>query len=116
MKRKLVLCPGCGRNVWTLGGRYDTHQSGASGLAYCFMSGMPQPVIGRSIDGRDMEERAKIVACLAAEVQDADPAAVWRYLGVMPPLFVRELLQLALAGLPVEGKQVNEIWKRWDAA
>lgn len=78
------------------------------------MSGMPQPVTGH-LDS-DMEARARIVACLAAEVQDADPVAVWRYLQVIPDQFVRELLQLALAAIPVDGKRVEEIWERWGVA
>lgn len=110
----MVTCPGCDRQVWAQAGRYETHHAAPYGLAYCFMSGMPQPVAGHSDD--ELEERAQIVACLAAELQDSDPNAVWRYLAVMPPLFVRELLQLALAAIPVDGKRVEDIWGKWDAA
>jgi hypothetical protein len=30
-------------------------------------------------------------------------------------VFVQELLQVALAGLDVEGKRVKDIWERWAA-
>lgn len=89
--------------------RYGTHRAGTS---LCFMSGMPQPVEGFTY--ADMVERARIVACLAVEVQGADPHGVWRYLNAVPEQFVKELLQVALAGLDVEGKRVSQIWWKWD--
>lgn len=110
--REQVACPHCGLRIEVINRRYDTHR-GVKSL-YCFMSGMPQPVDGR--DYADMVERAKIVACLAVEVQDADPHAVWRYLNTVPADFVRELLQVALAALDVDGKRVSEIWSKWDVA
>lgn len=109
---KAVECPGCGRRVVAENKRYDTHHAGAN-ARYCFMSGMPLPVTGWG--DAAFAERARIVACLATEVQDADPHAVWRYLSVMPDLFVRELLQLALAALDVEGKRVSDIWSKWSS-
>lgn len=113
MKRELVECPNCGEQVMAINRRFDTHR-GVDGSLYCFMSGMPQPVEGH--DYADMVERAQIVACLAVEVQDADPHAVWRYLSVMPHQFVQELLQVALAALDVDGKRVSEIWSKWELA
>lgn len=112
MIRQEVTCPGCGTPVWSINRRYDTHPGG--GQRYCFMSGMPEPVTGH--DYADMVDRARIVSCLAVEVQDADPHAVWRYLSAVPAEFVRELLQVALAGLDVEGKRVSEIWWKWDVS
>lgn len=106
-----LVCPGCDRTIRAVDGRYDTHHAVAGQLAYCFMSGMPTEVSGR--DEAAMQERAKIVACLAMEVQEADPHAVWKYLEVMPETFVRELLQVALAGLNVDGQRVSDIWKGW---
>lgn len=114
MTRHRVQCPGCRRQVWEQGGRYETHIVQAAEVGYCFMSGMPEPVGGYSDDS--IEDRARIVACLALEVQDADPRAVWKYLAVMPPVFVRELLMLALAAIPVEGQRVEDIWERWNVA
>lgn len=113
MNREQVACLGCGYIVTAVDGRYETHH-GHAGSRYCFMSGMPQPVEGR--ERAAMNERARIVACLAVEVQDSDPHAVWRYLDAMPPEFVKELLQVALAGLDVDGKRISEIWKDWDVA
>lgn len=106
-----VLCPGCDRVTWAVEGRYDTHHAVAGDPGYCFVSGMPTEIVGRGEEA--MRARAKVVACLAMEVQEADPHAVWQYLEVMPETFVRELLQVALAGLDVAGRRVSEIWKDW---
>ena len=111
VKREEVVCPNCGSVVEAINHRYATHHAGA---VVCLMSGMPQPVEG--YDYAAMSERARIVASLADEVQHADAHEVWRYLCVMPAGFVRELLQVALAGLDVEGKRVSEIWKEWDVS
>lgn len=112
MNIESVKCPGCDRVVEVINGRYETHQIREIPGRYCFMSGMPQPVTDLNHAG--MVERAKIVACLAAEVQDQDPHAVWRYLSSVPPEFVKELMQVALAAIDVEGKRVSEIWSKWD--
>ncbi len=113
MNRERVSCLGCESMVDAIDGRYETHHGGAESR-YCYMSGMPQPFEGREY--ADMQERARIVACLALEVQDSDPHAVWRYLGAVPPEFVKELLQVALAALDVEGKRVSDIWAKWDVS
>ncbi|AVO21358.1 hypothetical protein SEA_CEPENS_48 [Mycobacterium phage Cepens] len=113
IRRGRVVCLGCGHSIEVVQGRYSTHHA-AEESAYCFMSGMPQPFEGR--DEESMRERARIVACLAAEVQDSDPHQVWKYLGAVPPEFVRELLQVALAGLDVDGKRPEDIWAGWGAA
>ena len=113
MKRKFVTCPGCKQMVVSINSRYDTHHGGPESR-YCFMSGMPEPVEGRT--DADMVKRAQVVACLAHEVHDSDPLAVWQYLSSVQPVFVRELLMIALAGLEVEGKRVSEIWERWGQA
>lgn len=110
MMRVEVECPGCRCVVVAVDGRYGTHHP-EGGPKYCFMSGMPQPVSGMSEQA--LRERARIVACLAQEVQDSDPHAVWHYLGVMPHEFVKELLQVALAAIDVEGKRVKDIWAEW---
>lgn len=105
-----MVCPGCDRDTQSVDGRYDTHHAD-SDASYCFMSGMPTQIHGRDEDA--MRQRARVVARLALEVQDADPHAVWKYLQVMPDVFVRELLQVALAGLDVEDRRVSDIWKGW---
>ena len=113
MNREFVKCPGCDHVVEAVNGRYETHKvKELPRLEYCFMSGMPQPVEG--LNHAAMVDRAQIVACLATEVQDQDPHAVWRYLGALPAEFVKELLQVALAAIDVEGKRVSEIWTKWD--
>lgn len=113
MNGEHATCPGCGRPVDAANGRYETHYKGV-GSRYCFMSGMPQPVTGRGY--AEMNARAQIVACLALEVQESDPHQVWLYLTAMPAEFVQELLQVALAGLDVDGKRVSEVWARWDVS
>ena len=109
-----VVCPGCGLGVTAPHGWYSFHRAGSS-VRPCFMTGMPVPVKGYG--ELAMEVRARIVACLALQVQDGESAEVWQYLTAIPALFVQELLQVALAGLPVmEGKQPEEIWRKWDVA
>lgn len=110
MSTRPVTCPGCDRGTWVTDGQYDAHHP-TLGSPYCFMSGMPEPVVGR--DEEAMKQRAQIVARLAVEVHDGDPHAVWNYLRVVPAEFVAELLQVALAGMDVEGKRVSEIWAGW---
>lgn len=108
-----VVCPGCGLGVTVAYGRYSFHRAGSS-VRPCFMTGMPVPVKGYGEEA--MEERARIVACLAAQVQDGDSAEVWWYLTAVNAQFVQELLQVALAAINVEGKQAEEIWRKWDVA
>lgn len=110
MSTRQVRCPGCDGVIWVTDGEYDTHYAAPG--TYCFMGGMPEArVSGR--DEESMKQRAHIVARLAVEVHDGDPHAVWNYLRVVPAEFVAELLQVALAGMDVEGKRVSEIWAGW---
>lgn len=108
--RVRVACPACDRITWVVADRHETHHA-ADDADYCFMSGMPTPVHGRGEDA--MRRRAQVAAGLALEVRDGDPHTVWRYLEVMPELFVRELLQVTLAGLNVENRRVSDIWEGW---
>ena len=108
-----VVCPGCGQTVTAAYGWYSFHRAGSS-VRPCFMAGMPLPVKG--IHEEAMEERARIVACLASQVQEGESAHVWWYLTAVPAQFVQELLQVALAALNVEGKEAEEIWRKWDVA
>jgi len=110
MTRVRVVCPACDRVTSVAADRYETHHTTAA-ANYCPLSGMPTPVYGRGEDA--MRRRAQVVAGLALEVRDSDPHTVWRYLEVMPELFVRELLQVALAGLNVENRRVSDIWEGW---
>lgn len=113
MTSERVVCPGCGQTVTVAYGRYSFHRAGLS-VRPCFMTGMPLPVKG--IHEEAMEERARIVACLASQIQEGESAHVWWYLTAVPAQFVQELLQVALAAIPVEGKQAEEIWRKWDVA
>lgn len=54
------------------------------------------------LDEQAYETRARIVADLAAQVQDMDPALVWEYLTAMPAVEVQRLLVVALAAVPVD--------------
>jgi len=113
MPSELVVCPGCGRRVLTRYGRYNAHNAANDSVEQCFMTAWPIPVVGYSDD--DMEDRAYIVAGLAAQVQDGDPAGVEKYLTAVPAVFVQELLQIALGAIDVDGKHVHDIWSRWIA-
>lgn len=108
-----VVCPGCGQSVTASHGWYGFHRAGSS-VRPCFMAGMPVPVKGLGEEA--MEARARIVACLASQVQSGESAQAWWYLTAVPARFVQELLQVALAAIPVEGKQAEEIWRKWDVA
>lgn len=114
MPSETVVCPGCGRRILAPYGRYNAHDAVKGVAGYCFMAGMPSPIDGRS--EMDMEAKARIVASLAVQVQDEDPAVVWRYLTAVPAVFMQELLQIALAAIPVENNQVKDIWRKWVAA
>lgn len=108
-----VVCPGCGLAVTATAGRYDFHRAGSS-VRPCFMTGMPLPV--KELSEEALKERVRIVACLAQQVQEDDPAEVWHYLTAVPAWFVQELLQFALAAIPVEGKEPEAPWRKWYAA
>lgn len=57
------------------------------------------------IDGltdRDHEKRAKVIADLANQVQDEDPAIVWEVLTSMPADELQRLLVFALAAIPTD--------------
>lgn len=99
-------CPGCGRRIGVQHGRFNGHHS--AGAVECVMSQMPLPIGGRS--DADMEAKAHIVAGLAAQMRDEDPAGVWDYLTAVPAEFVQEVAMLALAGMDTEGKRVQDIW------
>lgn len=103
-----VNCPGCGRRISTDSSRYGHHSTIPRGDAVCFMSEQRLPVTGR--EPCDFRARATLVADLALQVRDEDPHLVWGYLTAMPADVVQELLQIALAAIPVEGKTVDEIW------
>lgn len=103
-----AVCPGCGRQVSVKNGVFIAHRGLPSVSALCFMSDMPMPFQGRSPAA--MEAKAHIVARLAVQVQDEDPTLVWHYLTAAPAWFLQELLQVALAGIDVEGKRVEDIW------
>lgn len=64
------------------------------------MSWQRVPATGDS--ARSYERRAELVADLAEQVQDCDPAVVWVYLTGLSAAEVQRLLVVALAAVPVD--------------
>jgi hypothetical protein len=92
-------CPRCGREVRTDDGRYVLHNSGDLGDV-CAMSLQHIPIVGESETA--YISRAKLVANLAAQVQDADPSVVWDYLTALPGNELQRLTMIALAAMPID--------------
>lgn len=105
----IAPCLGCGRSVSTDNGRFNRHQAVKGVDGDCFMSKQHVPITGRT--DADMISRAHLVTDLAMQVQDRDPVVVWNYLTAMPPALVQELLMVALAGMQLEGRTVEDIWE-----
>lgn len=101
-------CPGCGRTLQPReSGRYARHSVTAGSGMLCPLSEMREVVTGFS--HYDDERRAKVIAELAATVQDADPSVAWIYLGCLPERELRRMLMFSLAAIPVD-KTVDDIW------
>lgn len=95
----ITTCPHCHRTVRTDGGRYMLHNVGTYEQV-CPLSGQHQPIEGDSPTA--YVSRAHLVADLACQVQDADPAIVWAYLGALDFDELRRMTMLALATTPVD--------------
>lgn len=55
-------------------------------------------------DEQGFEARAALVADLAEQVQDADPAVVWSYIQCLPPSERDIMLMIAFAGMNCDGR------------
>lgn len=104
----LTTCPHCHRTVRTCNRRYMMHNVGTYEQV-CPMSLQHEPIEGES--PMAYVSRAHLVADLACQVQDADPAIVWAYLGALEPNELRRMTMLALATTPVD-QTVSEMF-RW---
>lgn len=101
-------CPRCNRNVITKDGRYQQHTTEPKDATTpCRMSGQYAPTTGHT--DNEYADRARLVADLAAQVQDSDPALVWEYLTCVDAAELQRLLVVALAGIDCN-KRVHDIW------
>ncbi|BBY78898.1 hypothetical protein MPUL_00560 [Mycolicibacterium pulveris] len=94
-------CPYCGRMVSTKNNRFKFH-SRRRKAAYdqCPMSFQRVPITGETPTA--YVSRAHLVADLAQQVQDEDPAVVWTYLTALPANELQRLMMVALAAIPVD--------------
>lgn len=99
--KAIGACPGCGRSISVNAGRYSRHNSGEQG-DICDFSQMRAPYRADQQTPTDWVGRAHIVANLAADVQDSDPAVVWQWLTALPADELQRLMMIALAAVPVE--------------
>jgi hypothetical protein len=79
--------------------RYVLHNTGEQG-DMCPMTNMHLPITGDSPTA--YVSRARLVANLAEEVQDADPSVVWDYLTALSGNELQRLTMIALAAVPVD--------------
>jgi hypothetical protein len=98
-------CPYCGRDIYIHNHRFRLHET--LDKVWCPLSNQRTPVSGDSVDAH--AERAELLADLAFQVQDADPAAVWTYLTCLSDAELQTLLMFALAALPID-KTVHDMW------
>lgn len=96
----VTRCPHCDRSVTHYCGRYRLHSVIAKSGERCPMT--DQRVVVTGLSEWDFELRAKLVADLAEQVQDADPQVVWTYLTALSAVEVQRLLVIALAAVPVD--------------
>lgn len=106
--RGIAPCPRCARAVATSADRYVLHSTAPGADGRC----CPLSLQHIAIDGHTPTayvSRAHLVADLAEQVQDADPAIVWEYLTALPAAELQRLLMISLAAVPVD-KTVEDIW------
>jgi hypothetical protein len=95
----IAPCPHCHRTVRTVGGCYEVHNIGEH-TRLCPLSLQHTVITGDSPTA--YVSRARLVANLAEQVQDFDPAIVWTYLDALPVNELRRLAMIALAAIPVD--------------
>lgn len=104
----IAKCPHCKRVVRTHIDKYGLHSMTTDGRNdRCPVSGQRTPVTG--FTATDYVSRAQLVASLAGQVQDEDPAVVFDYITALPVDELRRMLQIALAAVPVD-KSVGEMF------
>lgn len=97
---QIVVCPRCDRSVSSHCGRYSLHSITPDGDDHCPMSKQLIPLTGTR--PLDYYRRATLVADLAAQVQDSDPAIVWDYLTATPATEIQRLMVIALAAINID--------------
>lgn len=97
---RTTACPRCDRDTYVIAGRYERHPITPHLSDWCPMGNQRETVTGTS--PHSYEARADLVADLAEQVQDADPAVVWDYLTALPAVELQRLLMVTLAGLPID--------------
>lgn len=112
-------CPYCGRATGGKDGRWTAHllpgvehsytEVASIGDRYCPMSEQYRAVDGTGFD--DHRRRANQVCDLATQVRDADPSVVWSVLTTIPAAELQRLLMVALAGIDVEGRTVDDVYE-----
>lgn len=102
-----TICPRCNRTVTITKHRYANHSTAPGNGNLCHMS--LQRIPTSATDPDSYEARADLIADLAEQVQDADPAVVWDYLNALPTDELPRLLMVALAGIPVD-RHVDDIF------
>ncbi len=101
-------CPYCGRTVRTDKGRFGRHALTAGSWGNtCPLQLEYVPITGLTADAHD--RRAELIGHLAWRMKDEDPAAVWRYLTVLPADELQRLLMIALAAIPVD-RSMDELF------
>jgi hypothetical protein len=105
---EITRCPRCDRTVTACNRRYSDHGIVKGSSEQCRMSGQRMPVVGLA-EG-DFQDRAYLVADLAAQLQDLDPVIVWDYLTALPAAELQRMLMVALAAVPVDGKRVEDLF------
>ncbi len=90
-------CPACRRQIRVQDGRFNDHSTIPKHQSMCWMSQQHIPVEG--LRPVHFVTRARVVADLAYQVQDADPAVVSKYLDALPADEVKRLMVIALAAI-----------------
>lgn len=104
-----VTCPYCGRKLQPHngGGRYSPHSIEPASAMTCPMS--EQRVAPTGMTPADCEKRARLIAELAAQVQDEDPHLAWIRLTCLPDVELQRLLMFALAAIDLD-QTVTDMW------
>lgn len=117
---KTAPCPYCGRPTCVKGGlvwvahllpgvEKSAAEVASIGDRYCPMSDQHRAVNGFSFT--DHRRRANQVCDLATQVRDRDPSVVWSVLTTIPADELQRLLMVALAGIDVEGRTVDDVYE-----
>lgn len=118
MSETIAHCPYCNRATGGKDGRWTAHllpgvehsftDVASIGDRYCPMSDQYRAVEGSEFT--DHRRRANQVCDLATQVRDCDPSVVWSVLTTIPASELQRLMMVALAGIDVEGKTVDDVY------